>query len=193
MDNLPNSKDLEAKKILDRSLENWIKVFTMSFLRVENKLRKEENLNPISSRIPIRIKEPIRLLNLRVWSLRYHVSLEFILQALWPRYRRMRKPMMREHGRESVIFFSLTAQLTGEASRAILERVVSQTYPGGENYRAYLQTIRDKGMHVNLAPILTHEFTSARELIDVYTETIQHRKEKRTARYNRPWRDNPWK
>lgn len=180
---------------LDDVVDEWTKVFSYSFIRVENRLRKKEGLDPLSQRTRITVKEPIRLLNLRVWTLRYHVPLEFILNALWPRYRAIRKPLVQNpllRKRTEGFYFSLTPQLTGEASRGLLERAVLQAYPGGENYKAYLQKLRDKGLQTTLAPIANPEYDSPREMIQIYRETME-RRGVRSARYIRAWRDNPWK
>ena len=73
------------------------------------------------------------LLNWKVWSMRYKVSLDFIMTFVFAEYNDRRRPSKDPW----TLSFGFPVQMvTGAACRRRLEEEVARLYPNGENYKA---------------------------------------------------------
>ena len=111
-----------------------------ALLRMENNRRRESKLVPYPPDIRIDIPEgarsTLRLLNLKVWSLRYCVPLEFILDTITWIFRRKRV-----ENRKTLVL-GLPANLaTCPTARIYLEEAILRAFPNGENYLAAQQPV----------------------------------------------------
>ncbi len=131
----------------------------------------------------------IRLLNLKVWTLRYNVSLEFILTTLI-RYYQKHNPSART---SSALGFS-PAQLCGRASEEIVREAVKEQMPdNASKARADLR-------HKMVGAIRPIPAPKADDNLDTYCQHYQRWCEKRRSKaeraadkFRRPWRGNPWR
>jgi hypothetical protein len=103
---------------------------------VENQQRAKNHLKPWPRNTNLWIslgkKAALQLLNLKVWSSRYYVSLEFILDVLLHRYRSQR----RVRDPNEISFGLPIPMLTGVRARQVVEETVAREFPNGENYKA---------------------------------------------------------
>ena len=128
-----------------------------------------------------------RLLNLLVWSRRYNVTVEFILDALLGYFKNFRKP-------SSGIGVSVVS-LTGVRARQIVEEAVVKAYPAGENETAARQAQRNKILGISGTAMKDHG-GDIDKMVASYSRTMRdrHRAALDTEQFNqRPWRGNPWR
>ncbi len=137
-------------------------------------------------------KIQFRLLNLKAWSVRYTVDLEFILRTLFAYYRKTRRTDPSK--RFSTLGIPINA-LTGEASRITLEEAIAKAFPNGENIddKNNAQRLR---MVDTLRPIKLHSGTIEGSIDEYNRITELRRREYDTAKQKfqrRPWKGNPWR
>ena len=128
-----------------------------------------------------------RLLNMLVWSRRYNVTVEFILDALLGYFKNFRKP-------SSGLGVSVVS-LTGVRARQIVEEAVVKAYPAGENETAARQAQRNKILGISGTAMKDHG-GDIDKMIASYSRTMRdrHRAALDTEQFNqRPWRGNPWR
>jgi len=173
-------------------LESWLHAkLEPALLRVEARIRKEKKL-PMPHNPAIIIPRSLVLMNLEVWRLRYHVSLDFILLSLFRYYKHVRVTWLPEYGQPLTLGIR-PENLCGERSRDILENRIRETYPNGENKKLHAQKIR--GAYMNLMPITSRKFESIEDRVQEYTEVASRRQIEnfRNRKFKRAWRGNPWK
>lgn len=128
------------------------------------------------------------LLNLKSWSLRYTVSLDFILSVLLEYFQRVR--------RTNTGFFGVgVAQLTGPRAQEILEQAIRTSFPADEHIAVRNSDIRVRLLDHQLQEYTQHGQTHEDDL-QQYRERIRRVHEenaKLPAKYTRPWRTNPFR
>jgi hypothetical protein len=129
------------KVLLNREMEAWNEQIIASLAKAENQLLNEQRPEGEAPKqrtwrimiIPDRPDQLFRLLNWKIWTMRYKVPLEFILMFILKRYSSHRKiskdPKVLTLGLPVVL-------ITGVACRKQLEEHISKIYPNGENYQA---------------------------------------------------------
>ena len=129
----PTDEELEQKLV-----RPWKHHVTNAIRLVENRHRKEDGLEPLNPRHRILFagNNPaahLTLLNFRTWTLRYGVTIEFIIEALrraWPkRYRLI-------HRGGFYILTLLPQRLITDTDRRHVEEAVLEAYPNGEQWSA---------------------------------------------------------
>jgi len=133
-------------------------------------------------------QDKIRLLNLRVWALRYTVDLTFIVGTLLRHFHRIRV-MRNAIGRTLGVPIKTS---TGEnAHRAIIE-ALNASYPNKENVQAHNDEFKCRLMCIR-QPKLSFTGTDPSEFVALYTSEINKvRKRLFASPSKRPWRGNPW-
>lgn len=188
---------MPQKPTIEEVLEDWCRVCKSVLLTVENRLRKKKNLGPLPRNVAIYFsKEAALLLNLKVWTLRYHVDLEFILFELLSYYRGNKgSPYLPPNPRHRFGCLGVgvnLATLCGDRSRQILEDKVAKTYPAGGNDLAYRQSLRLQVLQT--APVKGLHYHNFEEMTAQYQKTMHSRHVKKDEIYfSRAWRDNPWR
>lgn len=132
------------------------------------------------------MRDQCRLLNLRVWSLRYKVSCHEILGILLEYYARVRRKGSRSIGIRA-------STLCGVRSRTIIKEAVQERYPGSENKiasRAEAQRILVGGYRRYVSTILG----PIEQVAVSYQQKVgKERLRLRGLGFQRPWRQNPWR
>ena len=131
--------------ILDQLLRHagrWRKRLAKACLSCWNRRHPRAALAPGTPvRLPIqslKLDNDLYLLNLEVWSLRYGVTPEFVLDTLldfaekYPRLAGVR--LLQDH--RGLALAVPAAQLGGRKNRQLVEDAVKRDYPGGENWEA---------------------------------------------------------
>jgi hypothetical protein len=157
-----------------------------AYSRLEAKLRPVlaaiDNVPPENVFLPYRANDRIRLLTLQAWEVRYHVGLPYILRVLLRYYAKAR----RRTGAASSLGVPVR-QLTGHASRRILEDAVLMDFPCGENVQISRQRMID---HIlQFSPAIRADSN------DIYIQKAEERRKMRRTiqdSYRRPWRGNPF-
>ena len=125
----------------------------------------------------------LRLMNWKVWTRRYNVSLEFILDTIFLHYNRKVR-----RGKKYVSVGVPVSLLTGEKAREVIEQALSRLYTEQENVAAAKSDLRLK--------ILGTTKVSTESSMAEYARIMQHRREatvQAAALYKRrAWRGNPW-
>ena len=151
-------------------LSNWEESIRAAILSYENSQRKSMNEPLLDSHVRVMFQSDqrslMRLMNWRVWSIRYCIPLDFIVTALLDRYRLQRK---RSIDPDIVLLGMPVAMKTGARARQIIEDEVSKTYPDRENYRA----MRQKTVPV---PITKLEYETPEQFVDRYTKAIEEKR-----------------
>ena len=170
---------------LKRTIAKWEEQIYSALRTVENRRRKEAHLPPYPESVRIYLPTGknaiLQFLNWKVWSLRYCVSLEFILDVLLSYYRAQRKVRDNEKALHLGIPVSV---LTGVRSRIIIEEAVVKAFPNGENYK-----IRS----IQYAPIRESKKEESLEaMIQRYCRlmTTRQRESIRIPTYRRNFRQN---
>lgn len=136
-------------------------------------------------RMNLKRPDQLRLLNLWIWSRRYHVSPAWVVKTLLGYWKGVYK-------REGPLGVRL-AVLTGKTSREILQKQVERAYPNQENLKSWKS---DQRLAYNRFA-LVDKFQAlaaknpAQYLADYQEAVIAMRENKRKP--TRPYRDSPWK
>lgn len=182
-----------ATSAVEELTDAWIGRLETALLKVENSIRRRDDLPlvPRSAKYwaPKSPAARLRLLNFKVWSVRYCVPPEFILHVLFEHYRYVRQSRQMD---ELTLGVGIP-QLTGAKSRQVVEEAVLKTYPSGENYRD--SKLQMRARFWNLRPIGHLRYSNLDEMNRAYTEAIKHRRKliDRSHPFTRPWRGNPWR
>jgi hypothetical protein len=123
----------------------------------------------------------LRLMNWKVWSLRYHVSVEFILATLY----RVWRCGPKSHPNGSVSLGLSIPAATGKRAREIVQDEIIRAYPARENEQLAKEEARRRWM--NLKPVGGSNYVKA---------VLNQRKRmeaKAASMHRRAWRENPWK
>jgi hypothetical protein len=130
-------------------------------------------------------EDSLRLLNFRVWMLRWHQPISFMLQTLFDHYHEHRK--IHRRGYRSIGIRLST--LMGERSEEVLEQRIFEMLPGGTEDQARSETKQ------RLLSSPTQTADGLKDLISSYRKNLQirTREDQQTGkRYQRAWRGNPW-
>ena len=144
---------------LDIEAADWSLRVVQSLITIENTSNSTVKYQIEDTWIDRSVLGRRRMLNWKVWSMRYNVSLEFILGFLLQRYGYMRRKKP-----PHLVIGLPTASITGESARDALERYVDDVYPGRENHsdrnhRDHIMIFgngnnRDRSNIVTAAPVL---------------------------------------
>ncbi len=160
---------------VDRYCQDWSREVTQALARYDN-LPVERVIVPSS----------FALLNWKSWSLRYAVSVDFIVQTLLAYYSKIR----RDVGSLGIGI----KQLTGVRAHEIVMQNVTVTFHDGENYTVYSNDLRERMLLRPLPKFDSH--ASIEDSIQHYDRWIQEQrlhKQLLSKRLNRPFRGNPLK
>jgi hypothetical protein len=171
-----------------KAVEQITEQVTAALLRVEESHAAHED-NPTAGK-RVYVSPSIHFLNWHVWSLRYHVPLEFIIDfLLFEKFRLQRqvKPFTISLG------LGIEA-ITGPAACQAVENHVMLTYPNGENILAYRQSILCRMMPPEPTPQI--DYSGPDDMCRIYTKTMEQRRATRSAmaqkvRFERQWREKP--
>ncbi len=159
-------------------------------------------------RVPLRFKpiDQARLLKLRVWSVKYEVSVKEILTIIVPILRNLTPKQRRGYG----VGVSMN-MLTGRKAEDILHDVLRIKYPDGENRIMWREVERDRQIareqleDQELTPKAKSEYTSPLQagsielFAQAYKDKIESRRREYSVQYNQSWRKrkpyrgNPWR
>jgi hypothetical protein len=176
-------------------MSSWRQKVSTTFLAVENRKREEAGLPTFPRHTTVLISSrqdtSFRLLNLKVWCLRYHVSLSFILDVLLDHFAYVRKRWSSQD--PSLLSLSVPlASFTGAAARQAIEEALVRAFPGEENYLQANHELRQQ--IVGHRPLLRLSFGSTEDMLERYSKIMKRRQRQiLTKRSRRPWRGNPWK
>jgi hypothetical protein len=145
-------------------------------------------------------KDKLRLLRLRVWSMRYKISIPEILDLIV-------KPLRKKvRGRARGLGLSI-ATLTGAVAEEILEDRIVERYPDGANISAWKETERDRqllaewleetdGMPVHDSVITLLEVGDVEDYTKAYATRIAAARKRNESelwrRRRKRYRGNPW-
>jgi hypothetical protein len=186
------NSDYPYERFTRNAMREWRARLDAAFINVANERRKARNLRPVEpARIVVyvpkktpREESDFRLLNLKVWELRYGVSPEYMLRNLTD------DRTLRFEGRV-LIYNQPAGRLTSEKSRKAIEAAVARDYPNGEQWR-----IIDSPPLAQLIPRTRLDLNDPDAFIERYREKIdQLRKDRETeARPSkRPYRTQRWR
>lgn len=143
----------ERQRSLAEMVAAWQERVERAVAKVENQRRERESLPPLagSPRLLIPEGQVFRLLNLRAWVLRYHVTLEWLLDLLLNvRFVKARQSSLRRQRRrkkkdgDDLISLGVSAKsLMSEKTRAYVEEAVAREFPCGENEKM-LASLREQ-------------------------------------------------
>jgi hypothetical protein len=120
-------------------------------------------------------------MNWKVWSLRYHISVEFILATLYRVWRC--GPKVHSNGSASLSLSIPSA--TGKRAREIIQDEVVRAYPARENEQLAKEEARRRWM--NLKPV------SGGDYVKAILKERKRMEAKSASLHRRAWRGNPWK
>lgn len=125
--------------------------------------------------LPVARNSDLILLNLKVWTTRYCVSLQFILETLLHTFRHSRKP-----GKKTSVTLGLPARtLAGLRAKKYLTQALAQSFPNNENYKSTVSQ--------TLPPLEPFDCEDPDEFVKQYTKAIRARKPE-ALKYKRNFR-----
>ena len=124
---------------LNMETHKWSRTVAASMIRLDNAERRKKGLDLFTSEPLVGMPEgpiaSLTLMNYKVWAARYGVSLDFVLEAVFFKWRYKRKTR-----KGNVCAFGLEPRAaTGEETRRFVEETVARVYPCGENKRQSFQ------------------------------------------------------
>jgi len=177
------------QSVLTLATASWITEVSHALVRIENLKRRAANdslLPPETKAVLLRGENALRLLNLRTWTIRYNVNIDFILSFLLDKYfvKMRSKPMAGE-----VSLGITAAALTGVKARRVLEEEIALAFPTGENIKAAREETRHRIHPIEPLGILP----AGSGMVEAYGEAMQERQRLRRIKYvsKRAWRGNP--
>lgn len=177
---------METHQDLQELITKNIQKIEKALLQIENRKRINSNQKPFpdDTRVFLAVGPNANLLylNLRVWSIRYCVSLEFILETLLD-YFSFNRGYSRKRTSDEVRLGIPANLICGIRSRQILEDTIIQMYPDGENFRQMNQKPK--------IPIKPVKYDSLREMVSKYSKRMEKRQLENTAKeriYKRKFR-----
>ena len=129
----------------------------------------------------------IRLLNWKVWSLRYGVSLNWIIDHLLQYYAKARR------GSPNSLGISITT-LTGEKAQQALMAMLAQEFSSKENLAVRRTALQIKMIQLP-SRIQTKKEITVNQYIKEYRSKAMQLRHKFTSgqqKFRRSWRGNPW-
>ncbi len=134
-------------------------------------------------------REAPRILNLKVWCLRYDVSLEQVLRILFSYFENVRHPSTNK----TVTLGISVKALCGNRSREILEEKLSRDNVSSENLLAKACEIKRQKAFTSATINQTGNLFEATRAYIQATEKRRRRFSKYSYFSRRPWRNNPWR
>ena len=169
---------------------NWMRSARSWLTKVEQALARYEHVPPRSVNLFLSDEQMFQLLNWKTWSLRYEVSVDFILTTLLDYYQKIRQ--LRRH--HAVTLGVGVAQLTGPRAQEIIEQQAAASFPDGENHAAARGELRSRMLGVRL-----EEFPiglTLAESLERYRQKIERQQQRGLTlpkNFFRPWRGNPFR
>lgn len=156
----------ESMPSLQLETSRWNRNLKAAIARAENRERSKKGLpkTSLTAWLPEGPEANLYLLNLKVWSVRYHISLDFILDTLFFCWRYRRK----QPNANCATLGLPAALIGGPVSRKYVEEAVCRTYPNGENMRSCKQPRPS-------APLRSEEFTSLDDFLRRYGKVMTQR------------------
>ncbi len=150
-----------------------------NMIYIRETLADLDHIRSTEVRLKVNQATSIGLLTLKVWEIRYHVPLSFILKTLLKRFTLDRVPGT---------LGTPWGQLTGVVARDTIEQAIRYRFPGGENIKASRDELKQQ--------LIQFQHTGSFRRIEGYANAMstirQHRREAK-KKFPRPWRNNPWK
>ncbi len=152
---------------LSRTIEANMIAVRRALVRLENQKRVESGLPSLDAKraivgLPMRERDKLRLLNLKVWSLRHRVSVEYILDCVLTACKKIRKSP--KPPLEASLGLNASA-VTGAKAYKILLESLARDFPAGENLRATSQQ----------ASSVAVEYSSLDGMVSGYASAMQAR------------------
>ena len=172
--------------------ELWYETVRQTLLNIENRLRLRNSQPPYTMNdvwVDLLPANQQRLLTLKVWTVRYNVGLEFILEFLLRLYADVRKRHQIKH---QVTLGIPLILLTGPASRMALEGYIKRLYPAGENLRDAAQQLRQRILDVGTPSRVGYMLDSINMAQHYQKVILARRREAVEPTFRRPWRGNPF-
>jgi hypothetical protein len=125
------------KSLLSVTTCQWITRVQEALLRMENCRRRETN-RPLYPKdvfvcVPFGPNAALLLLTLKVWTIRYCVTLDFLLDVLTLRFKNKRRY---DPNNDRTLTLGLPAPLlVGTDARQCVEEAIVKAFPNGENYK----------------------------------------------------------
>lgn len=167
-------------------MDLWTEQIAIALAAYYHVIRKDVYFAPTE-------RDAFRLLNWKVWTLRYHVSLPFILNTLLPVFQRFRKKQ--SFARKKTLGVTVAA-LTGPRAQQILEQAVLREFPNGENELMERSNLQMRMLGFPTANTASHQNGELQYLRDYAAESQKRRRAWADAQRlyrRRPWRGNPWR
>ena len=145
--------------------------------------------------------DSLRLTKLKLWSLRYGVSINYILAKLLEYHVARLPKYAKDRANQSRGLGIRIATLTGNVSEKHLKDCIFQGYPDGENLVALKESERDRIIDLldeelpsKPKGVLAHQ--SINSFVEGYTAKMNRRKKESLAverqMLKMHWRGNPW-
>ena len=159
-------------------------------LRIEQKLQSSlsrlEGWDENNMHLYLSPEDKLRLLNLNVWSLRYGVSIDYILTALLQHY-------FVRHRRKNRYLGIRVSALMSKPSEEFLEEAIRQEFPNNE-----MEQERQEREKRRVNRILKTQTRLKMETVnpDVYEDQWQKRDrmiQRQGRGFSRSWRGNLWR
>lgn len=194
-----NSKERLASKEYD-NLGTLASEFTG---KVRNTLEKIRRAEGSTDKVHLWLKQSdqYKLLTLKVWSVKYRVSLRYILETLvpfWEKFVQRRSKKMKRSGLNVRV-----STLVGKKSHSILIESIKRDFPNGlnkimyiakERERLYKLALDDDDMKVKQKSLV--DYSSPDRYVEAYKKSIQavskEREEFTAQMKTRPYRGNPF-
>ena len=178
------------KSLLSVTTCQWTTRVQEALLRVENHRRRETNRSPypknVYVNVPLGPNAALFLLTLKVWTIRYCVTLDFLLDVLMMRFKQQRRY---DPNSNRELNLGLTAALlVGVDARQCVEESVIKAFPNAENYKMASQPY----VPIPLYSLDTDEPDVAlkeyKRVIRAARGELEKKREQRDAEYERKFR-----
>ena len=135
---MPHSAALRVE--LRNEINDWMERLKLALLHVENQRRREGQFPPLPEDtcvwLPQGPNAELSMLTLKVWTLRYCITPEFLMDTLTLCFRNGR----RYDPKDPDIRLGIPASIiSGTAARNYVEEAVLKTFPNGENRKVASQ------------------------------------------------------
>lgn len=139
-------------------------------------------------------EDQLRLLTLKMWERKYHVSLHFILSTLIPFWKAMMESKRRRTNEQSLGI--RIATLTGKVSEKILQKEIQKHYPNGENVTEWRAT--EQETYAKIQRTVLSKYRDISKFMKEYTRSckkVRRRSNRMVASgkfKRRHYANNPW-
>lgn len=182
----PNPYGFSLK--IQTQIAQWKERVRKALAKVESDIQ-ERSVDLSEVILPRSASSDFLLLTWKSWCLQYSITPEFILEALFEHYAKVRRPP-----RKGVTLGLAIPAITGEAALKVVQNAIDAAYPSSENVAARKSRMRAKMIGFGKPrPIITDD---PEEYVKQYNQAVtQKRKEYLAApkQYRRAWRGNPWR